>query len=155
LDYWRRELAGDLPVLALRIGRQRPPVLTFRGASRPFALASEELAALKELALRAGVTPFMALLAAYAVTLLRAGGQAEVGIGAAVATRTRAEVEPLIGFFVNVLPLRIGLAPEETWRQVIERVRRLCLAAYDHQDAPFEMVVKALAGKRALGHTPV
>jgi amino acid adenylation domain-containing protein len=151
LAYWQERLAGTLPRLALPTDRPRPPVQSFRGAALPLALPPELSAAVRELAQRGNHTLFMVLLAAYACVLGRHAGQEEVVVGTAVANRGQAEVEELIGCFVNILPLRLDLAGNPTYRELLERVHDAALGAYDHQELPFEKLVETLAPQRDLG----
>ncbi|HEV7516887.1 MAG TPA: condensation domain-containing protein, partial [Thermoanaerobaculia bacterium] len=126
------------------------PAQSFAGAVEPFALPAPLLAALRELSLREGATLFMTLLAGFAAVLHRASGQEDIVIGSPVAGRNRRETEELIGCFVNILPLRIDLAGRPSYRELLRRVRAVALAAYDHQDAPFERLVEALQPRRDL-----
>jgi amino acid adenylation domain-containing protein len=148
LAHWQERLGGELPVLALPTDRPRPRVQSFRGAVLPFALPPALSAALRELGRRTDHTLFMVLLAAYAAALGRRARQDDLVIGTAVAGRNRAEIEGLIGFFVNILPLRIDLSGPPTWRELLERVHETALGAYDHQEMPFEKLVEALDPKR-------
>ena len=102
-----------------------------------------------------GVTLFMTLLAGWAVVLGRLANQDDVVIGTPMANRTRAEVEGLIGFFVNTLALRIQLEGNPTVGQLLERVKEVALGAQQHQDVPFEQVVELLKPERSLSHSPV
>jgi amino acid adenylation domain-containing protein len=155
LEYWRKRLGGELPVLDLPADRPRPALQTFRGAALPLAVPAPLTAALRELSLRQGVTLFMTLLAAFATVLHRAAAQDDLVVGTPVAGRVRRETEGLIGFFVNVLPLRLELSGQPTWAGLLARVRTTALEAYDHQDLPFEKLVEALHPKRDLGRAAV
>jgi hypothetical protein len=150
LAYWRKRLAGELPVLALPTDRPRPPAQSFRGASLPFSLPPELSSALRELSRRTDHTLFMVLLAAYSYVLGRRARQDDLVVGTAVAGRNRAEIERLIGFFVNILPLRVDLSGRPTWRELLERVHETALGAYEHQELPFEKLVEALDPRRDL-----
>jgi amino acid adenylation domain-containing protein len=152
LDFWRRQLAGELPVLALPTDRPRPPVQSYRGARRPFALPKTLVAALDELSRRQGTTLFMTLLAAFAAVLGQCAGQEDVIVGGTIAGRTHRELEGLIGCFVNVLPLRIDLSGRPTYGELLARVRRVVLDAFDHKDVPFEKLVEAVQVERSLAH---
>ncbi|HEV2707576.1 MAG TPA: amino acid adenylation domain-containing protein [Pyrinomonadaceae bacterium] len=156
LDYWRQKLGGgQTPVLRLPTVRPRPAVQTFRGARETLSLSQELTDALKEFCLRQNVTMFMTLLAAFKTLLYRYTNQEEITVGSPIANRNRSEIEPLIGFFVNTLVLRTDLSGELTFAQLLERVRDASLAAYAHQDLPFEKIVDALQPTRDLSHTPL
>ncbi|MFL5358250.1 amino acid adenylation domain-containing protein, partial [Archangium sp.] len=155
LAFWRRQLTGAPESLELPTDRPRPAVQSFRGAQQPVALPRELSEALKSLAQREGVTPFMALLAAWQVLLSRYSGQDDISVGSPIAGRTRGETEGLIGFFVNTLVLRTKLEGNPTFREVLGQVRETTLGAYAHQDVPFEKLVDALQPQRSLGRTPL
>jgi amino acid adenylation domain-containing protein len=148
LAYWQRQLSPPLPALELPTDRPRPPRQSFRGAIEPFSLSGSLVGRLRQLGQQERTTFFMTLLAGLAAVLGHASGQEELVIGSPVAGRTRPEIEPLIGFFVNLLPLRIDLARRPTYRELLARVRRVALDAYGHQDLPFEKLVDALDPRR-------
>ncbi len=153
LARWRERLAA-VPALDLPTDRLRPAVLSLRGAAEPVRL-SGELAAVRDLCRREGATLFMALLAAFRTVLWRFGGQRDVAIGTPIANRGRLELERLIGFFVNSLALRTELRGEESFRDLLRRERETALAAYAHQEVPFERVVEAVAAERSLAKSPL
>jgi amino acid adenylation domain-containing protein len=155
LAYWRERLAGAPPVIRLPTDRPRPDVQSARGGSYGFAVPADVAESVRALARREGVTPFMALLAAWNVLLARASGDADVVVGTPIAGRTRAETEGLIGLFVNTLALRTDLADDPDYRALLVRVRETTLGAYAHQDLPFEKLVEELRPERSLGHSPV
>ncbi|MET0396107.1 MAG: amino acid adenylation domain-containing protein, partial [Longimicrobiaceae bacterium] len=155
LAWWRARLAGAPPALELPADRPRPPVPGFRAATLPLALDAEVLAALRALSRREGATLFMTLLAAWQLLLARYAGTDDVVVGTPVAGRTRAELEGLIGFFVNTLALRTDLSGDPTFPELLHRVREATLDAYAHQDVPFERLVEALQPERDLSRNPV
>ncbi|MCU1267660.1 MAG: amino acid adenylation protein [Acidobacteria bacterium] len=155
LSYWRQQLAGAPAMLELPLDRPRPPVQTFRGEFESFALSADQNAALKDLARQEGATLFMTLLAAFQTLLWRHTRQDEIVIGAPIANRTRQETESLIGFFVNTLVIRTALAPDMTFRELLRKVREITLAAYSHQDLPFEKLVEEIQPERSLSHNPL
>ena len=155
LEYWRQELAGLAPVLELPTDRPRPAVSSHRGAAESMLLGEELSGGLRELARAEGVTLFMLLLAGFEALLWRYTGQTDVVVGTDVAGRTREEVEGLIGFFVNQLVLRTNLSGELTFRELLGRVRQVCLGAYEHQEVPFERVVDELQPARQLNRNPL
>ncbi len=155
LGYWRKQLGGELTALELPTDKLRPAVQTYKGASQTFQLPVELGAAVKELSRRESVTPFMTLLAAFQVLLHRYTGQEDICVGTPVAGRNRAEVEGLIGFFVNTLVMRTDLAGEPSFRALLARVREMAVAAYAHQDVPFEKLVEELQPERELSRNPL
>ena len=155
LRYWREQLAGAPPVLELTTDRPRPSVQTHRGAFHTFTLPADLTASLRGLSRREDSTLFMTLLAGWQLLLSRYTGQEDVVVGSPIANRTRAETEPLIGFFVNTLALRADLSGSPTFGELLRRVREACLGAYAHQDLPFERLVEELAPERSLSHAPI
>jgi amino acid adenylation domain-containing protein len=154
LGYWRAQLAG-LPALELPADRRRPAVPSHRGARLPLALPPPLARALRQLSRGAGVTLFMTLLAGFQVVLARIAGQDDVAVGTAVANRRRRELEELIGFFVNTLVLRTDLGGGASFRELLVRVREVALAAYGHQDLPFERLVEELRPERDAARPPL
>jgi amino acid adenylation domain-containing protein len=155
LGYWKRQLAGAPAGLDLPTDRPRPAVQSHCGASHAFRLSAQLTAALTELGRREDATLFMVLLAAFDVLLARWSGQDDVVVGTPIAGRTRAETEGLIGFFVNTLSLRGDVADDPTFETLLRRVKETALAAYSHQELPFEKLVEALHPVRDLGRHPV
>src|SRR5215211_4589897 len=154
LGYWKEQLA-ELPILELPTDHARPAVQTHRGARQTLALSRSLTEALKELARREGVTLFMVLLGAFQVLLSRYVGQEDVAVGTPIVGRNRSETERLIGFFVNTLVMRTDLSGDPSFREVLSRVREVCLGAYDHQDLPFEKLVEELQPERDLSRVPL
>ncbi|APR77528.1 Siderophore biosynthesis non-ribosomal peptide synthetase [Minicystis rosea] len=155
IAFWKETL-GDAPrALDLPADRARPPVPSYRGDRRPFSFPIDTLTALSALARREGATLFMTLLAAFEVLLHRLTAERDLVVGTPVAGRARAETEALVGFFINSLVLRVEVAPELAFRDLVCRVRDVCLAAYAHQDVPFERLVQELAPERDLSRAPL
>jgi amino acid adenylation domain-containing protein len=155
LAYWREQLKGAPPLLELPTDRPRPPVQTFRGKTVSFSLSRSVINALKAISQEEEVTLFMTLLAAFQTLLARYSGQNDISVGTPIANRNRLETENIIGFFVNTLVLRTIIEPEITFRELVGKVREVALAAYAHQDVPFEMLVEQLQPQRDLSHTPL
>ncbi|MBE9229223.1 amino acid adenylation domain-containing protein, partial [Phormidium sp. LEGE 05292] len=155
LSYWQNQLADAPPLLSLPTDRPRPAVQTYQGAHQEFALSAELTQKLTILSQEQGVTLFMTLLAAFDTLLYRYSGQTDIVVGSPIANRNKSEIEGLIGFFVNTLVLRTDLSNNPSFAQLLDRVREVSLAAYTHQDLPFEMLVEALQPERDLGHTPL
>ncbi len=155
VGYWRQRLSGLPSLLELPTDRPRPPVRSDRGARHLFSLPLETLEGLKVLGRRAGVTDFMALLGLFQGLLSRLSGQEELAVGTVIANRGRSELEPLIGFFANTLVMRGDLSGRPEVVEVLRRSRESALAAYGHQDLPFETLVEALQPARAMSYTPL
>jgi len=154
LDYWRTRLA-DLPLLRLPTDRPRPPQQSYRGAKHYFAFGGDLARGLKDLSDRQGCTLYMTLLAAFQVLLHRYTGQDDVCVGSPTASRNRAEIEGLIGFFVNMLVMRADVDGRATFLEHLGRVRGVTLEAFAHQEVPFEQLVEALQPERDLSREPV
>jgi hypothetical protein len=155
LAYWRGRLAGAPTVLELPADRARPAAPTGRGGGVRWRLGAGPAGRLRRLCRAEGVTPFMALLAAYAALLGRYAGAAEVLVGAPVAGRSRPEFERVAGLFANTLVLRVGLGGDPSYRALLGRAREACLGALAHQEAPFERLVEELAPERGLSAHPL
>ncbi|MFL5348129.1 MAG: amino acid adenylation domain-containing protein, partial [Hyalangium sp.] len=155
LSWWREHLAGAAQVLELPTDRPRPAVRSHRGATRSVMLPASLSDRVRELARAEGVTPFMLLLAAFQVLLQRYSGQDDFVVGTDVANRHHAELESLIGFFVNQLALRANLGGDPTFRELLGRTRDSVLGGQAHQDLPFEELVRALNPERSLRHAPL
>lgn len=156
LNYWKQQLQG-VPVLTLPglVSRPRQPAAGQGGASQLLELPQPLLERLEALSQQAGVTLFMTLLAAFQTLLYRYTGQTDIPIGSPIANRHRSELEGLIGFLVNSLVLRTDLTGDPSFRELLERVRQVTLAAYAHQDLPFEKLVEELQPLRNLGQNPL
>jgi non-ribosomal peptide synthetase component F len=154
LEYWRKQLAG-VEVLKLPSDHPRPAAPTYRGAKQSFLLESELVEALRELSRQEETTLFMTLLAAFQTLLYHYTGQEDIVVGTPIANRNRLELEALIGFFINTLALRIKLRPEYSFRELLRQVRTTALAAYCHDQVPFEKLVTELSPKRVLGQNPI
>ncbi len=142
--YWKERLSGYLPTIELPVALPRPTTLSFQGAQHTLAIPKPLTAALADLSRREHVTMFMTLLAAFAALLYRYTGEEDIVVGSPIANRTQPEIEGLIGFFVNMLALRIDLAGNPSFRALLRRVRETCLEAYAYQDMPFDQVVEAV-----------
>jgi amino acid adenylation domain-containing protein len=153
LTYWKKQLE-NVPTLQLPTDRPRPRVQTVGSARHYFVLSKPLSAELRSLSNRHGVTLFMTLFAAYQTLLHRYSGQNDIVIGSPVAGRNRSELESLIGFFLNMLVLRADLSGNPSFRELLVRVREICLEAYAHQDLPFERLVEELRPKRDLSYNP-
>ncbi|AFZ36198.1 amino acid adenylation domain protein [Stanieria cyanosphaera PCC 7437] len=154
LNYWERQLGHNLPVLNLPTTRPRQEVTTNPSAKETFLIPVELSQAIEQLSRREGVSLFMTVLAVLQVLLQRYTNQDDIVVGTDVANRNCSEIEPLIGFFVNLLVLRTDLSGNPTFTELLQRVRQVTLGAYAHQDLPFDRLVKALQPQRYLSYTP-
>lgn len=152
--YWKTRLE-DAPVLELPLDRQRPGAFSGEGGSARLLIPDPMRASLQELAHAHQASMFMVVLAAFKVLLARYTGQHDVVVGTPIAGRTQAELEPLIGFFANMLVMRTDLAGEPSFVEVLSRVRETVLDAYDHQELPFEKLVEELRPRRDRSHHPL
>jgi amino acid adenylation domain-containing protein len=154
LDYWTKQLRGATP-LELPIDRPRRATVSNRGAIHLFTLPSHLWQELMTLSRQEGVTLFMTLLTAFQILLYRSTGVLDVVVGTDIAHRTSTETEKIIGFFVNLLVLRVQLHAQNTFRETLRRVCPTVLEAYAHQDLPFEKLVDALQFERKPYHIPL
>jgi amino acid adenylation domain-containing protein len=155
IDYWKKQLEGAPPLLELPEDHPRPAVQTFRGGHQSLLLPRAIGSALKALSRDEAATLFMTLLAAFKVLLNCYTRQDDLVVGTPVANRNRLEIEGLIGFFVNALVLRTDLSGDPTFRELVRRVRKVCVDAYVHQDLPFERLVEELHIERDLSRNPL
>ncbi|MFJ2709598.1 non-ribosomal peptide synthase/polyketide synthase [Pseudomonas sp. NPDC087346] len=154
-EYWQQTLAGAPALLMLPTDRPRPAQQDYAGSSVEVVLDERLSAGLKALCQRHGVTLYMTLISAWAMLLARLSGQPDVVIGSPVANRTRAEIEGLIGMFVNTLALRIDTSGELSVEALLARVKARTLEAQTHQDLPFEQVVEITRPLRSMAHSPL
>ena len=155
IAYWRDRVEGAAPLLELPLDRPRPAVATWAGAQLPLLLTPELSADLHAFARRQKATLFMVLLAAFEALLYRYSGQRDFCLGSPIAGRNLEEIEGLIGFFVNTLVLRARLSARQGFVALVSTVREETLGAHEHQDLPFETLVKELQVERSLSHSPL
>src|SRR5436305_1995307 len=154
LAHWKERLAGT-PALDLPADRPRPPVASFRGDSLRLDLPPALTDALRRLARRGRATAFITGRAVWHALLQRHSGQTDFAIGTPVANRTRPELEPLIGVFLNMLALRTDGGGDPSFAELLARVRHTALAAYDHADIPFERIVDEVNVERDRSRPPL
>ena len=155
LAYWRERLRGPLPMLALPHDHPRPPTPTYRGASVSLHLGAELWDSLQAVGRRQAATPFMVMAAACAALFHRYSGQDDLLLGMIVSGRNRPELEGVIGPFISSVVLRLDASGDPTFTGLLARVQQEALAAYDHQEAPFEHVVAEVRPERRPGAHPI
>jgi amino acid adenylation domain-containing protein len=155
LAFWKRRLEGAPMRLDLPLDRPRPATSTGRGGSFETVLPEELGQSLRQLSTHQGTSLFVTMLAAFETLLFSLTGQEDFLVGANVAHRNRSELEPLIGFFVNQVALRVSLADDPTFLELLRAVRTSTLEAWTHQEVPFEKVVEAVRPERGPGQMPL
>lgn len=155
LDHWRRQLKDIPPMIELPTDRPRPPVQTFLGESATLQVSEDLTSQLVAMSRKKGATLFMSLMAVFKTLLYRYTGCEDNVVGTGIAERKSMELERMIGLFVNQLAIRTQFSGQQTFVQLLEDVRDTALAAYAHQDLPFEKLVAELQPERSLSRTPV
>ena len=155
VDYWKRQLQGVPTLLDLQPDHSPLATRTGLAANCPIVFSPELSRSLREFSRREGSTLFMTLMAGFHALLRRYTNQKDILIGTPIAGRSRAELEPLIGFFVNMVALRTNFDDDPSFKDLLEQVREAALGAYAHQDVPFERLVEELQPERAIGRNPI
>jgi surfactin family lipopeptide synthetase A len=159
MNYWRQQLAGNLPALQLPFARTRPAVRTFRGAMQSLTLPPSLSDSIRQLSQQEGVTLYMTLLAAFNVLLYRYSGQEDILIGSNTAGRNHPGSEKLLGYFLNTVVLRTDLsgspAGSPTFRRILDRVRHTTLDALSNDEAPLDRLVAELHPQRDVKRNPL
>ncbi|MFU7415747.1 non-ribosomal peptide synthase/polyketide synthase [Pseudomonas aeruginosa] len=155
LEYWRGKLGERHPVLELPTDHPRPAVPSYRGSRYEFSIEPALAEALRGTARRQGLTLFMLLLGGFNILLQRYSGQTDLRVGVPIANRNRAEVEGLIGLFVNTQVLRSVFDGRTSVATLLAGLKDTVLGAQAHQDLPFERLVEAFKVERSLSHSPL
>ncbi|MFA5968157.1 MAG: amino acid adenylation domain-containing protein [Sphingomonas sp.] len=155
LDFWRGELAGELPRLEIPGDRARPALPTHAGSMEVFELAEPLIERLKNVAQREGATLYMVLLAAYKAMLFRYTGDQDIIVGGVTDTRRRPELQPLMGYFLNTMALRTRPRGDVRFRDYLAQVRQSVVGALGASDIPFDRLVRELGIKRGVGTHPL
>ncbi|WP_019419590.1 non-ribosomal peptide synthetase, partial [Paenibacillus sp. OSY-SE] len=153
--YWLEQFAGELPVLSLPADHPRQVVRSFEGGQVDFELESELAAAVHELARASGATVYMVLLAVYSTLLSRLSGQEELIVGSPVAGRPHADLEGMLGMFVNTLALRMYPERKKSFAAYLQEVKQTALGAFEHGDYPFEELVEQVVRRRDTSRNPL
>jgi amino acid adenylation domain-containing protein/non-ribosomal peptide synthase protein (TIGR01720 family) len=154
LDFWSSQLK-DAAILELPTDFKRPPVQSTVGTTYHYEISREVLDSINKVAQTQGTTLFITLLSVYKVLLSRYSGQFDISVGTSIANRTQAEIEGLIGFFMNTIVLRDEFKSSDSFETLLQQVKATCLAAYEHQDLPFERIVDELALERDQSRSPL
>lgn len=155
LSYWKGQLQDIPELLELPADRPRPVIKSNRGKTHRFTIEADLAKKLKKLADESGCTLYMVLLAAFGLLMNRYSGQDVIPVGSPVANRRNIDFEPLIGFFVNTLVMKVTVDGEESFEELLKKIRRVALDAYAHQDLSFEQIVEELQPQRNLGYSPL
>ncbi|MCY8000847.1 non-ribosomal peptide synthetase [Bacillus haynesii] len=154
-SYWLKQLAGELPVLELPTDKPRPAAKSFAGDRVPFVISQELTSRLKQFAGENRCTLYMTLLGIYTVLLSRLSGQEEIIVGSPIAGRPHADLESVLGMFVNTLAFRTRPVSEISFKKYLQDIRVTALKAYEHQDYPLEELVDRLAVQREMSRNPL
>jgi amino acid adenylation domain-containing protein len=155
LAFWMSQLSGAPHVVALPTDRPRPAFQTSEGAGCLFEIPPDLAERLREVCRQEDITLFMALLAAFNVLLRRHTGQTDLLVGTPIATRTKTELEGLVGPFINTLILRTRMTEDDTGRSLRARIRQTVLQAHAHQDVPFAQLVEVIDPERSMAYAPL
>lgn len=154
LRYWKKELSGNLPIIELPGARPRPKAPGNKGEELTLFIPLEISKGVKDICRTENVTMFMALLAAFDILLHKYTGHEDVVIGTAIAGRTRAETERMMGMFINMLPLRVGFKGRPSYKEVLKRVKESTTRGYAYQDIPIEKIIEELGMERQSSQAP-
>jgi hypothetical protein len=155
LAFWKHELQGGVQSVQPRTDRPRPASPSFRGGHYPLTLSPDLSAAVRALASRCGVTPFVVLGAAFTVLLHYYSGQTDLIVGSTFANRGQRALEELIGFFVNTLPVRYDLSGDPAFHEQLARAQKALLGVHEHQEMPLSKIVQQLQPERSLDRNPL
>ncbi|HEX5885854.1 MAG TPA: amino acid adenylation domain-containing protein [Pyrinomonadaceae bacterium] len=155
IDYWRQRLEGAPTLLELGTDRKRQLLRAMRSAQEPVIFSEEVSQTIREFSREEGASLFMTVMAGFHALLWRYTGESDILVGTPIAGRSRVELEPLIGFFVNMIPIRTSFSEAQSFRDLVKQVRESSFAAYTHEDLPFDKLVEELQPKRAPGRNPI
>jgi len=153
--YWLKLYCGEIPVLQLPIDYPRPVVRSFAGSLTSFEISADEAGMLKEVALSEGATMFMVLLAIFNILLSKLSSQEDIIVGIPIAGRRHADLEKIIGMFVNTLALRSFPVGEKTFREFLKELKERTLKAFENQEFQFEDLVERVSVNRDTSRNPL
>ncbi|WP_163946510.1 non-ribosomal peptide synthetase [Paenibacillus sp. SYP-B3998] len=153
--YWLNAMAGELITLNLPTDYPRTSVQSYSGDTVTFSIGKDLTDRLRHLSIQTGTTLYMVLMSAYQILLHKYTGQEDIRVGSLIAGRSHADVEPIVGMFVNTLVIRMVLSGEKTASSFLQEMKQTTLAAYEHQDYPFDILVDQLSLKRDLSRNPI
>ncbi|EPR10083.1 condensation domain-containing protein [Ruminiclostridium papyrosolvens] len=154
-EYWVKRFEGEIPLLQMPTDYSRPNAKSFEGDRYNFVLGEELTSAVNRLAKESGTTLYMVLMAAYNILLSKYSGQTDIIVGSPIAGRQNADLENIIGMFVNALPMRTLIEYDKSFMEFLYNVRDTSLRAYENQDYQFEMLVEKLNLQVKPGRNPV
>lgn len=155
LDFWKNELSGELPVIQLPTDKPRPPIQNFNGDRTYFNLSEQSCIHIRELGHQIKASSYMVLQAVFNIMLHRYSGQNDIIVGSPVANRNHYGIEHILGFFVNTVAIRSHYDGAETFRTYMDKMKTRCLNVYEHQDMPFELLVRELQPERNQAYSPI
>lgn len=155
LEYWKQRFATPPPVLELPGDRPRPPIQSYRGDVLSYTIPVALYDQVKRFSRQEGATAFMTFLAVFHALLSRYSGQDDIVVGVGNANRPRREIEALVGFFINTLPLRVDMSGNPTFRELLAQVKASTIDSYANQDVPVERLIESLNIERSLSHSPL
>ncbi len=155
IQYWKNALSGMPEFLDLHTDFPRPDFQTYNGKQHPFKIDAVSTKKLRTLSKKMGVSLYALIMAVFQVFLHKISGQDDFGVGAPIANRNRAEIETIIGLFVNTVVLRADFRSEITFEKLVQRIKDEVVTASDNQDVPFEKIVEAVSGGPQLSHSPL
>ncbi len=155
LHHWKKDLSGAPTILDLPTDRPRPRLQTFNGRTHAFMIDQELAQKVRKCANNHGATPFMVLLSIFGVLLGRYSRQDDLVVGSPMSVRAHSDCDPIIGLFLNTIPLRVDLTESPTFSEVLNRLKKRTLKAFEYGEVPFDELLQALNIDRSLNHTPL
>jgi amino acid adenylation domain-containing protein len=155
MNYWKEKLTGSPTVIELPLDKTRLKIQGYKGKREIFKIEKWKTEKIKQLSNTNNVTLFMTLLTIFKILLYRYSNQTDIVVGTPVANRKHSKIESLVGFFVNTLVLRTEVSGEISFKELVERVKKTTIEAYNNQDMPFEQIVEKVQPERSLSYSPL